>query len=53
MIYQLCKLVQICVRVFDFMQKMSIWVPMNRTFPKFQVLFLMTGQKTLRFTTTN
>lgn len=54
MIYPLCKLVQIRVRVFEkehFMQRLSIWVPTNRIFPKFQVFLLMMGQKTLRCTT--
>jgi hypothetical protein len=56
MFYPLCKLVEIRVRVFEkehFMQKLSIWLPMNRIFPQFQIFLLMMGQKTFKYTTTN
>ncbi len=56
MIFPLCKLVEIRVRVFEkehFMQKLSIWLSMNKIFPKFQFFLLMMGQKTLQYTTTN
>jgi hypothetical protein len=39
MIYPLFKLLEIRVRVFEkehFMQKLSIWLLMNKIFPKFQ-----------------